>query len=319
VAAPEAAQPFRQDAQRLLFRAITGLVEAMAGVAPLALLLDDLHWADGASLKLLLHLVRHSRSARVLLLGTYRDTELGREHPLTQALLDLGREGLAERMAVGRLPEEGTAALIASNLGEAEVSGEFAELVHRRTEGNPFFVKQVLRALVERGDLYREDDRWQRREIEGIEVPESIRSAIGQRIARLSREAQEVLGEASILGQSFRFDDLQVLAARGEVEIEEALEEASEARLLQESGRDAYRFDHALTQQALSAALSGRKRRRLHLAAGQALEQLPEHGAREESGGAGGAFPRGRESRAGAEVVAPGRGSGRSGVCSCRG
>jgi tetratricopeptide (TPR) repeat protein/transcriptional regulator with XRE-family HTH domain len=276
VDAPDASQALGQDAQQLLFRSVTGFVKAVAEIRPLALLLDDLHWADKASLQLFVHLARHTHTARILLLATYRDTEVGRKHPLTRALLDLGREGLAQQTALERLRAEGTAALIATTLGEAEVSGDLAALVHRRTDGNPFFVKQVLQGLMERGDLYQEDGRWEQKGVQEFQVPESIRSAIGSRLSRLSPEAQDLLRKASVLGQTFQFNDLQVMAARQEEVVEEALEEATEASLIWDSGRDGYSFDHALTQQTLYSELPRRKRRRLHLAAGETLEKLPE-------------------------------------------
>lgn len=264
-----------QDQQRL-FWAVTGFLQATAAESPVALLLDDLHWADAASLELLQHLARHTDADRVLLLGTYRDVEVNRQHPLEAALRDLQREGLVERIEVRRLGEEGTRGLIASVMGEEEISDEFTSLIHRRTEGNPFFVQQVLRVLVERGDIVRKDGRWDRKRLEEIEVPESVRSVVGQRLSRLAEETQEILREASVLGQTFGFDDLQAMSERTERELETALDEAIGAGMIRETGRDAYGFDHALTQGSLYVELSSRRRRRLHLAAGEAIEALPE-------------------------------------------
>jgi class 3 adenylate cyclase len=265
------------EEQQLLFRAVTGLVGSLAEQRPVALLLDDLHWADASSLKLLQHLARQTRGQSVLLFGTYRDVEVGRQHPLEAALRDLDREGLLERVPIRRLDAAGTQELIAATMGETEISEEFTSLVHARTEGNPFFVQQVLRVLVERGDLFRKDGRWDRKNIAEIEVPESVRSVIGQRLARLAEETQEILHEASVLGQTFNFDELLALSKRDERELERALDETSAAGMLREAGRDTFGFDHALTQQALYAELSSRRRRRLHLAAGEVIEALSEH------------------------------------------
>ena len=264
-----------QDDQERLFRSVTAFIQAVARQIPVAILLDDLHWSDGASLDLLQHLARHTRGDRVLICATYRDVEVGRQHPLERTLHDLHRQGLMARILVRRLDQARTGALVASTFGE-EVSEEFASLIYRHTEGNPFFTQEVLRSLVERGDIFREDDRWERREVGEIEVPESVRAVIGQRLSRLQESTQDLLREASVLGPSFRFDDLQALRDRPEEAVELALEEALEAGILRETGRDVYTFNHALTQQALYAELSGRRRRRLHLAAGEALERLPE-------------------------------------------
>jgi len=268
----------REDLQRL-FWAVTAFLQAIAEREPIAVLLDDLQWADGSSLSLLLHLARHTRSHRILLLGTYRDVEVDRSHPLEGVLLDLTRQQLVERIAVLRLPIDGTATLVADALGELEVSDEFARLLYHHTEGNPFFLHEVLRALVERGDVYREGGGWERRTLEEIEVPDTIRAVVGQRLSRLTEQAQEILHEASVLGQTFLFDDLRAVTRSGterEEEIEAALEEAINAGLMREVGRDSYAFSHALTRQSLYSELPSRRKRRLHLIAGEALEQAPE-------------------------------------------
>ena len=265
--------PNAQEEQQRLFRAVTGFLQAIAAEVPVALLLDDLHAADGASLELLQHLARHTRADRILLLGTYRDVEVSRRHPLEAVLRDLTREELVERVAVRRLEEPGTAELIGTTLGERNLSGQLVGLIYQRTEGNPFFVQQLLRFLVERGDVYQEEGHWSQRELEKVEVPESVRSVIGQRLARLRETTQEILQDASVLGQTFGFEALSQLGGRKEEEVEAALEEARSTGLVREAGTDTYAFDHALTQQALYTELPGRRKRRLHLAAAEAMER----------------------------------------------
>jgi class 3 adenylate cyclase/tetratricopeptide (TPR) repeat protein len=261
-----------RDEEQLVFRAVTGFLEALAGSGPIGLLLDDLHWADRSSLKLLLHVIRHTQSVPLLILGTYRDVEVDGQHPLARALHDLHREGLATELAVRRLPEDGTRALIAAVM-EEKISEEFATLVHGRTEGNPYFVQQVLRDLVERGDVFRRDGHWDRKAIEDLTVPESIRATVQQRAGKLSDGTRDVLQEASVLGQSFVFEDVQGMGDRSEGEVEQALEETVTVALIQEMDGDRYAFDHALTQQALYAEMTTRRKRRLHLAAADAIER----------------------------------------------
>jgi predicted ATPase/DNA-binding XRE family transcriptional regulator len=265
-----------QDEQQRVCRSVTGFLELLVGTQPLAILLDDLHWADAASLTLLLHLARHTRTLPLLLLGTYRTVEVGRSHPLEGALRDLQREGLMQRVEVHRLDQEGTAALVAAALGAEAISREFASLMYGRTEGNPYFVQQVLQVLVERGDLFRTDGLWDRRAIDQIEVPESVRSVVGQRLSRLVAATQEVLLDASVLGQSFAFPDLLAIAGGTERALEDALDEAGQAGVIHDLGHDRYSFDHALTQQSIYAELSSRRKRRLHLAIGEALARVPE-------------------------------------------
>jgi tetratricopeptide (TPR) repeat protein len=130
--------------------------------------------------------------------------------------------------------------------------------------------------LVERGDVFRSDGVWDRRAVDEIEVPETIRSVVGQRLGRLGEPTRAVLAEASVLGQTFAFEDLVAVSERSERDVEDALDEASGVGLIRDIGRNVYGFDHALTQQSVYAELSSRRKRRLHLAAGEALEHLPE-------------------------------------------
>lgn len=273
---PVPPEPSGDGAQDRLLWSVSGFLSALAEQVPVALLLDDLHWADSSSLELLRHIAHQTRRDRVLILGTYRDVEVGRQHPLERALHELDRQGLIERVAVRRLAKEGATALVAASFDEQEISVEFADLLYKRTEGNPFFLQQVVRDLVERGDLYQQDGRWERKAIGELSVPESIRSAVGQRLNRLSGETQEILQQASVLGQTFAFDELLELAQRDEDRLEGCLDQATGAGLIGTQDRDAYSFDHALTRQALYGELSPRKRRRLHRAVGEALAQLPE-------------------------------------------
>ena len=268
-----------EEQHRLLY-AVTSFIHALSERQPVAILLDDLHWADESSLKLLQYVARHSRASSVFILGTYRDVEVSRQHPLERALRDLDREGLTEEIAVRRLDRKGTAALTAATFGESDVSPEFAELLYSHTEGNAFFTHEVLRALVERGSIYEENGQWERREVREIEIPRSVRSTIGERVARLPDEAQEILLEASVLGQTFGFNDLHRLGGRDEDVIEKALDAAQVAGLVRLQDRDVYAFNHALTQQVLYDELSPRRRRRLHLAAGAAIESGQRAGQR---------------------------------------
>lgn len=269
------------EEQTRLFRAVAAFLLALAEHDPVVLLLDDLHWSDSASLQLLQHLARQTRGGRVVLIGTYRDVEVYPNHPLEASLLDLNREQLMERMILQRLGERDTSSLIMQTMGRVDAEREFTAMVYHHTNGNPFFTQQVLQALVENGALYQEHGQWKRRAIQEIEVPESVRSVIGHRVSHLRPDAQEVLQEASVLGPAFTFDDLLAMKSPGEsLDLEDtvdaALADASSFGLVRLTGKDRYAFDHALTQQALYATLSPHRRRRLHLAAGESMENLPE-------------------------------------------
>jgi tetratricopeptide (TPR) repeat protein len=271
---PLAASGDSEEAQRLL-RAVTGFVREVCAGRSVALLLDDLHHADSASVDLLAHLCRHTRGDRVLLLGTYRDVDAGPEHPLRKAVRELDREQLVEKVEVRRLGREETAALMSDRLNGAEVSDEFSGLVFDRTWGNPFFTVEVLKALIQRGDPCLREGRWFRKDMQDLAVPESVSEAILERVSRLQPETRQALEEASVLGQVFGFDDLMAVVGLGEYDAEEAMEEAAASGLLW-AAKVRYAFDHALTQQTLYAGLSPARRERLHRAAGEGMERLGE-------------------------------------------
>src|SRR4030095_2074559 len=133
----------------LFFDAVSQVFSNIAKRQALLFYADDLHWSDRGTLWLLGHLLRQLRNERVLVVGAYRETELDRTHPLAKALVDWNRERLITRIALRRFNESETGDQLGALLGE-NVSGEFALAVHRETEGNPFFVEEVLKALIER-------------------------------------------------------------------------------------------------------------------------------------------------------------------------
>jgi transcriptional regulator with XRE-family HTH domain/tetratricopeptide (TPR) repeat protein len=265
----------------LLHRAVAGFVRELAGLRPVAVVFDDLHWADGASVGLLAHLARHTRADRVFLLGTYRTAEAAQTQLVPVFARSLRREGILETVTVGRLGRDATARLITDRLGGAPVSEEFSALIHRRTGGNPFFTVEVLAALIERGDLSRIDGRWVRRDLAELEPPASVSEAIGERVARLSPTARGLVETVSVLGEVFGVEDLAIVDA-GETELEAAMDEAVASGLLTIAG-GGYAFDHALTQQALYAALSPARRRRVHRRAAEVLEHRPPAARRRRS------------------------------------
>jgi transcriptional regulator with XRE-family HTH domain/tetratricopeptide (TPR) repeat protein len=251
-----------------LHRAATAFVRALAERQPVAVLLDDLHWADRASVDLLTYLARHLTTGRVLLLGTYRDAEVGAAHPVRRLAHSLRREGRSRAIGVGRLARDDTARLITHHLDDDEVSAELADLVHRHCDGNPFFTVELLGSLVDRGDLSRVDGAWVCHRT-ALDAPPSVSDAIFERVSRLSGAAQLLLETASVIGEVFDPDDVPA-----DHRLEKALDEAVASGLLTTVG-DHYAFDHSLTQQAIHAGLSPARRRRLHREVGEGLEHRP--------------------------------------------
>ncbi len=269
-AAPHAAGP----EQRLrLFDAIARFLQRAARDGGVLLFVDDLHWADQGTLALLHYLLRNLREERVLVLATSREVELDRQHPLAAALVEWERERLSTRVQVGRLDEAATAAMLAVLLDQETVTPAFAHAVHRETEGNPFFVEEVLKSLVEQGQIYRRGLEWHRGDIADLAIPQSVKAAIGRRLDRLTPACGEVLHTAAALGKSFGFDDLLAASGHGEDALLDALDEAMAAQLIAARGADAFVFTHDKIREVLYEEMNAIRRRRLHQRIGEALEK----------------------------------------------
>ncbi len=256
----------------LFFDAVAQIFTNIARRQSLLFYADDLHWADRGTLWLMGHLLRQLREERVLIVGAYRETELDRTHPLAKSLVDWNRERLITRVALKRFDATETTAQIDALLGE-HVSGEFAEAVHRETEGNPFFVEEVLKALIEQGSVRRESGRWKRCELEQLVIPQSVKEAIGNRLDRVSQECNEVLRVSAVLGKVFAFEELTVTAQQSEEQLLDALDEAVGAQLIAAGGSDSFSFTHDKIREVLYEELNPIRRRRLHRLAAEGLEK----------------------------------------------
>jgi tetratricopeptide (TPR) repeat protein/predicted Ser/Thr protein kinase len=264
-----------QSEQQRLFESVVALCKALCERTPLLLVLEDVHWADSGTLALMRHLARRTRHQRVLLLATYREVELDEARPFNQVLVDLNREQLAVRLKLPRLNLEQTREMLEVLFNE-EMKPESLEAIYRETEGNPFFIEEVSKALVESGKLYFEDGRWQRPSIEEMEIPQSVRIAIQSRIGKLPEEVQETLQLASILGREFNFDTLAEASVLDEDALIEALENAEQDQLIEEvSSEDGvtFAFAHAMIPTTLSEGVRTLRRRRIHRRAASAIER----------------------------------------------
>ncbi|HWO01835.1 MAG TPA: hypothetical protein VNS63_21450, partial [Blastocatellia bacterium] len=224
------------------------------------------------TLWLLGHLLRQMREARVLIVGCYRETELDRTHPLAKALVDWNRERLATRIVMRRFDATETSAQLGALLGE-RVSADFGDAVYRETEGNPFFVEEVLKALIEQGSVRRESGQWKRCDVGELVIPQSVKEAIGSRLDRVSKQSNEVLRAAAVLGKTFSFEELK--AAAGDTSDDvllDALDESVSAQLIAAASNDSFTFTHDKIREVLYEELNPIRRRRLHRLAAEALE-----------------------------------------------
>ena len=257
-----------EQARFRLFDSITNFLKNAAQDQPLMLVLDDLHWADHSSLMLWEFVSREISNARVMLLGTYRDVEVGRRHPLSQVLGSLIREPSFRRVQLGGLSKEDTSRLVELSAG-VTLAEPSLDLIHSRTEGNPLFLSELVRLVGE--ESIGADDSWT------STLPEGVKDIIGRRLDRLSRQCNQALATASIIGREFSLEQLQPLIDRmTEDGLLEVLEEAQSARVIEESpgSGDHFRFSHALIQETVASELTAARRVRLHARIAESLEEL---------------------------------------------
>jgi class 3 adenylate cyclase/DNA polymerase III delta prime subunit len=276
--APVASDPASEEYR--LYEAVASclLDAARSDYAGLVLVLDDLHWATKPTLRLLEHVVRSAtqEAAPLLVLATYRDTDIDRMHPLSAVLADLRRLPGIERLPVLNLDSDEVLTFIELAAGH-ELDGptrELAAAIYDETEGNPFFIGEVLRHLIETGGVQRSGDRWIVAEPDTVTVPEGVRDVVGRRLSRLSATADAVLSVASVIGRDFDLEVLLAVVDLPEDDVLDALDLAARARLVTETGVDRYRFAHALVRTTLYGELSATRRRRVHRRVTDVLEKV---------------------------------------------
>ncbi len=273
----------------LLFQAVWATLGSLAEESPpLVVVLDDLHWADAPTLALLRHVVTASAHAPLMLVGTYRDTEVDRRHLLTDTLATLWRTPGCERIQLGGLDDAGMLALVEDRVGhEMDVDGiGLARALRRETAGNPFFTEELLRDLAESGGLVQGDDqRWRPADaFDSVRLPESVRDVIAQRVGRMGPDAHRVLSAASIIGRDFDLALLSQVLEEPEDDVLAVIETALAASVVEEvEGKvDRFTFTHALVQHTMSSELPVARQRRLHRRVAEAIEAVagPDPGAR---------------------------------------
>jgi tetratricopeptide (TPR) repeat protein len=279
---PGLPEPLRSDPETeryRLFDALAAWLGDLSAAAPVLLVLDDLHWAAKPTLLLLRHVLRSTEALRLLVVVTYRDTDIGRGHPLANLLADMRREVGVDRISLPGLDQTGVATFLQATAGHAlnQEGEDLARAIWAETEGNPFFVGEVLRHLSESGRIQQRDGQWMAtRALEDLGIPEGVREVVGRRLSRLSETANRVLGVAAVVGQEFEAPVVLAAGRLDEDDLFRALDEAVTARLLSEAPGPVsrYRFAHGLVRATLYEELSGAHRVGLHRRVAEAIETL---------------------------------------------
>ncbi len=272
-----------EQEKRRLFQALVQSLAHLAEAHPLLIAVEDVHWSDDTSLEFLLHLARRVAAQPILLVLTYRSDEA---HPaLAHFLAELDRQRLATELRLARLSRDEVEAMLGAIFGlPRPVRAESLEPLYALTEGNPFFIEEVLKALVAAGDIFYADGDWGRKQASELHPPRSVQDAVKRRSERLSAGARQMLTLAAVAGRRFDFALLQHLTGADEDDLLRWIKEALAAQLVIEESAEQFAFRHTLTQQAIYGDLLARERRRLHHRIAEAMEQvyldaLDAHGA----------------------------------------
>ena len=264
--------PLDPEAARFrLFDSMAGFLRTAAAHRPLLLVLDDLHWADMPSLALLRFMSRELEGAGPLVVGSYRHTEVDQGHPLLAAVADLAR-GQHRWLLLGGLGQRDVASFVASVAG-AEPSAKLVAEIYRKTDGNPFFVTEVVRLLASQGRL---DPAARGGAVLEGGLPEGIRAVVAERLGRLSGDCRRILEVAAVVGRDFELRVLQPASGLDAKQLLVLLEEAEAARVVGAvpGGLGRWRFAHALVQEVLYEGLLAARRVRLHGLVADALEAI---------------------------------------------
>lgn len=256
-----------EQARFLLFQAVAGFLTAVSANHPVVIVLDDLQWSDTSSLLLLLFVAQNIRQARILIVGTYRDVEVDREHPLTGTLAELSREHHVQRLHLRGLSDDDVRRFVRETSGQPP-SDALVSTIYAETEGNPFFIGEVVRLLASEGRLSDAGAAPLRR------VPESVRGVIRRRLNRLTAEDNRILALAAIAGRVFSVHMLAEITASRIDALLDTLDTAERARLIEPYDTPGqYRFAHALVQETLYDDMSTAARMRVHGEIAAAIER----------------------------------------------
>jgi tetratricopeptide (TPR) repeat protein len=271
----------QKDPEEERYRLLHGVSEFLtnaAAVQPMLVVLEDLHDADKGTLEMLTHVSRNLTGARLLIVGTYRDVEVDRSHPLSAALAELRRVSTYGRVQLRGLNADEVRRMMESITRES-VRWGLAEAVHRQTEGNPLFVQEVVRYLAEEGLITRKEGQWRRTKDTPLEmsIPEGLRDVIGKRLSLLTPECNQLLAVASVIGREFALESLKVVTGMNEDVFANSLKEAVRLSILEERSQRGvvrYRFTHAFFRQTLYEEMVAPQRLKLHHQVAHTLETL---------------------------------------------
>ena len=262
-----------EQEQRRLFAALADVFLRATSTQPLLLVIEDLHWSDESTLEFLHFFARKTAGHRLLVVLTYRNEEM--PLPLRSLLAQFDRERQRHEMILEPLTRTNTEMFLQSILqGTRSLPAGMLDALFDLTDGNPFFLEEVLKALIVAGELVEREDGWHWKRPDTWHIPLSLHNAVELRLTHLSKDARRVLQLSAVAGRRFDFTLLQQITGYDEPYLLELMKEAIAAQLVIEESAEQFAFRHALTQQAIAGGLLARERRALHGTIAQTLEHL---------------------------------------------
>ena len=271
---PDQVEEDPETSRQRHLEAMCHLFVSIAGQAPLVLFLDDFQWAP--SMDVLRALAQQVPGQPLLIVGAYRDVELRDKPAISRTVLAMNRDRLFQSLPLRRLSREEAGQMVAQALGQASTE-ELVDVVYQRTEGNPFFVEELVRYLVESGALTLEDEGWDLRETPSLQLPDSVKLVVEERLERLAEETRRAIAMASVIGQEFALSLLQEITGVEEDDLVEVVDQAVEARVLLPRpgvGQEVYAFADNQVREVLYEGTGTARRRRYHLRIGEAIEKV---------------------------------------------
>ncbi|MFQ5883923.1 MAG: tetratricopeptide repeat protein [Thermoplasmata archaeon] len=265
--------------RNLLFENVSLGLMRMSQSTPTLLCLEDLQWADPSSLALMHYVARNTRKCKLLVLGTYRPEDVaareGKSHPLIETLQLMSREELYEKVELQRLPKESMHEFLFALFGDVDFDDNFIDRMYKETEGNPLYILELAKLLVDEGVIQTHDDVWKlSKDLEDVDMPSKIHDVIVRRLDRVEKEERKVLDYASVTGEMFTSPVLASALDMKRVHLLERLKVLEKTHKLVHPNEGGYKFDHAKVREVLYNEIPQELRKEYHTTIAETIEDL---------------------------------------------
>lgn len=267
--------------RNLLFENVSLGLMRHAKSTPTLLCIEDLHWADPSSLAMMHYVARNTREWSLLMLGTFRPEDIGdtggEPHPLVETMQMMSREDLYEKMELARLPKDNLNEFLSALLGEVDFDDKFKDLIYHETEGNPLFMLELVKLLVDEGAVSPQEGTWTLvKDLGTVDVPSKINDVIVRRLDRVKSEQRKILDYASVIGEAFTSVVLSEILKLDRVELLEQLRALQKTHRLIHPFNGCFKFDHAKIKEVLYEETPEELRTEYHAMIADAIERQNE-------------------------------------------